>query len=288
MFGLLLFVVFAYFFIGKIGKIGKPTVSPMTPSLFGVSEATLIGAEGDSALVMTPSLFGVSEAFSSNVVSIECGSSGDCALVDLLVNNPPDNYYDSFTDLDLKARGVKTLDEYLKKIKMLCRRRVNDAHFLRDIIDDCTKRVSLDKDKYYWVSPTRFYDLPWKIAIVDDSGDFLYEYGFPHTRGDVIVIPTSIIKDNDKFVNTLLHEKLHVYQKMYPADFQKYLDSEGFVRYCRRREIQNVAANPDADSWVYMKDGDVFVGRYDNRTLSMFYSPIDLSKYDCPQEFSIE
>lgn len=217
------------------------------------------------------------------------------SVLDLLVYNPPDNYYDSFSDLDLKARNVKSLDEYLRKIRSVCFH--SDAGADKNkIIRRCIARACKDiakedmVGKKKWIDMNKLRALPWKIAVT--SGGSTYEYGFPHTRGDVIVVNEKHVKDGDEFVDTLLHEQMHVYQKMYPEDFQKYLDSEGFVRYCRRNLIQNVAANPDADAWVYAKDGEVFVGQYASmgqydQKNKIVYKPMNHPRFDCPQEYAI-
>lgn len=214
------------------------------------------------------------------------------SVLDLLVHNPPDNYYDSFSDLDLKARNVKSLDEYLRKIRSVCFYG-DDGADKNKIIRRCIARACKDMvGKRKWIDMDKLRALSWKIAVT--SGGSTYEYGFPHTRGDVIVVNEKDVKDDDEFVDTLLHEQMHVYQKMYPEDFQKYLDSEGFVRYCRRNLIQNVAANPDADAWVYMKDGEVFVGQYASigqyasmEMNKIVYKPVNHPRFDCPQEYAI-
>ena len=228
------------------------------------------------------SLEGSIEGFEGSNVQILSKDS----VLDLLVYNPPDNYYDSFSDLDLKARNVKSLDEYLRKIRSVCFYSDADKN---KIIRRCITRASKE-DKGKWIDMDKLRALPWKIAVT--SGGSTYEYGFPHTRGDVIVVNEKDVKDDDEFVDTLLHEQMHVYQKMYPEDFQKYLDSEGFVRYCRRNLMPNVAANPDADAWVYMKDGEVFVGQYASigqydKKNKIVYKPMNHPRFDCPQEYSI-
>jgi hypothetical protein len=233
------------------------------------------------------SLEGSLEGFEGSNVQILSKDS----VLDLLVYNPPDNYYDSFSDLDLKARNVKSLDEYLRKIRSVCFYGDDgvDGADKNKIIRRCITRASKDMvGKKKWIDMNKLLTLPWKIAVT--SGGSTYEYGFPHTRGDVIVVNEKDVKDDDEFVDTLLHEQMHVYQKMYPEDFQKYLDSEGFVRYCRRNLIQNVAANPDADAWVYMKDGEVFVGQYSGRNInyrSVTFKPVNHPRFDCPQEYAI-
>jgi len=240
------------------------------------------GSIGPDSFIETFETF---ETFEGKDVQILSNDS----VLDLLVHNPPDNYYDSFSDLDLKARNVKSLDEYLRKIRSVCFYSTNKNKIIRRCIARA-RACAKGGEKRKWIDMEKLRALPWKIAVT--SGGSTYEYGFPHTRGDVIVVNEKDVKDGDEFVDTLLHEQMHVYQKMYPEDFQKYLDSEGFVRYCRRNRIQNVAANPDADEWVYMKDGEVFVGQYASMVQydqknKIFYKPINHPRFDCPQEYSI-
>ena len=266
---LILFFVFYVFYLFFWGEGSKGSLEGSKHP----SDATRVALEGF-------------EGFEGSKVQILSKDS----VLDLLVYNPPDNYYDSFSDLDLKARNVKSLDDYLRKIRSVCFYSEDKNKIIRRCIaracKDMVKEDMVGKRK--WIDMNKLRALPWKIAVT--SGGSTYEYGFPHTRGDVIVVNEKDVKDDDEFVDTLLHEQMHVYQKMYPEDFQKYLDSEGFVRYCRRNRIQNVAANPDADAWVYMKDGEIFVGQYSGRNInyrSVTFKPVNHPRFDCPQEYAI-
>ena len=280
-----LFYVFYLFFWdeGSHRVALKGSIGPEYPPSFGT------GGYKWSNHRLLYSFIETFEGFEGSNVQILSKDS----VLDLLVYNPPDNYYDSFSDLDLKARNVKSLDEYLRKIRSVCFYS-DDGVDKNKIIWRCIARASKDMvkedmvGKRKWIDMNKLRALPWKIAVT--LGGSTYEYGFPHTRGDVIVVNEKDVKDDDEFVDTLLHEQMHVYQKMYPEDFQKYLDSEGFVRYCRRNLIQNVAANPDADAWVYMKDGEVFVGQYSGRNInyrSVTFKPVNHPRFDCPQEYAI-
>lgn len=234
----------------------------------------------------------------------------------ICVRNSIDDYYDSFSALDLRARGVSSLSEYLKRIESVCILRKHDLDNAESIIRQCVKQVDwetvIDGRTGYnsWIDMGRLRALPWKIGLIGGNFEKTYEYGLPHTRGDIIIIPVSHCGKGSKadklsltvsgaehpleLLDTLIHEQLHVYQKMYPEDFQKYLDSEGFVRHCKRKDIQNVAANPDADEWVYSKDGEIFVGQYSGDRApfganykSVAFKPINHPRFDCPQEYSV-
>ena len=56
----------------------------------------------------------------------------------------------------------------------------------------------------------------------------------------------------------MLHEKVHIYQKLYPEDVDKFLDSYKFRKLKIRDELDNTRANPDVDQWIYV-DGNNMV-----------------------------
>ena len=199
-----------------------------------------------------------------------------------------DNYYDSFTDLDFKARNVESLEDYLRLLSETS----GPSNEHRDLIRRCVYEIDSDEElwskigNHDWINVARLRAIPWKIGLTPVT----YEFGLPHTRGDAIFMPELKEGSIEVLKDTLLHEKLHVYQKMYPDDFKRYLNSEGFVRYCKRRDVINVAANPDADEWVYMRDAQIFVGKYSkgsSRRRTVSYTPINNPRYDCPQEYAV-
>jgi hypothetical protein len=103
--------------------------------------------------------------------------------------------------------------------------------------------------------------MPWKICFIHDDA----EGGFPHTHGSIIVLPTSFAafaeEDDDvkkKKVTTLLHEKIHVFQRLHPAAchqlYRRFWALEDRVRIdtlpqaVRRR----MRSNPDLDGYLYL------------------------------------
>lgn len=278
MFRLLLFAIFAYFFYLFFWTEVQRTGGSKGTSEDGGSK----GTEGFEGKVKVRILTG------EETRKIICAKRTLEVQRTVGFRETLDNYYDSFSALDLRARGVSSLNEYLRRIESVCLDGACDPD-TESIIYKCVEKVDFEQKRRHWINMERLRALPWTIAVTKGNGS-AYEYGLPHTRGDVIIIPESAVVESDDFVDTLMHEQLHVYQKMYPEDFQKYLDSEGFVRHCWRREIQNVAANPDADEWVYSKDGEIFVGQYTGggaNYKSVTFKPINHARYDCPQEYAV-
>lgn len=291
MFRLLLFAIFAFFFYLIFWWEKRPAEYPPSVDTRGASS------------MLSRRVSQTFEGFKDGGSNVRILSSVEMREL-ICVRGSIDDYYDSFSVMDLRARGVSSLSEYLKRIESSCILRKHDLDNAESTIRQCIKQVDWEKviedrtGNNSWIDMGRLRALPWKIGLTSGK---TYEYGLPHTRGDIIIIPVSHCGKGSKadklsltvsgeLLDTLMHEQLHVYQKMYPEDFQKYLDSEGFVRHCKRKDIQNVAANPDADEWVYSKDGEIFVGQYSGggaNYKSVTFKPINHPRFDCPQEYAV-
>jgi hypothetical protein len=92
--------------------------------------------------------------------------------------------------------------------------------------------------------------IPWVIAKTTTPA---YEDGLPHTRADVIFLSsTTLHKKDTDLARTLLHEKVHLYQRKYPQETAQAIADAGYHRTDRRRtETPLARANPDLDDWVY-------------------------------------
>jgi 4-hydroxyphenylpyruvate dioxygenase-like putative hemolysin len=90
--------------------------------------------------------------------------------------------------------------------------------------------------------------IPWKFALVGAT----YEAGLPHTRADIIFIEPEVI-NSPKLLSTLIHEKVHVYQRQNPEAMEKWLTAHGYRRIATResRQLAGLRANPDVDQWIY-------------------------------------
>lgn len=92
--------------------------------------------------------------------------------------------------------------------------------------------------------------IPWKIGVFQGTR---YEFGWPHTMSDVIFIPKHSFEDqDDKLVKLLVHEKVHLYQRLFCDLTQQYLRQFGFVKWRRRtQDDKHIRPNPDLDGWIY-------------------------------------
>ena len=183
------------------------------------------------------------------------------------LQSDPDHYYDTFTRFDLRARHVTSVPEYINRIPntivdasaSLCAR-IREAV---PIVDARLRGIH-----HVGFNGKKAADLPWRIGFMKENKENkLYEDGIPHTRVDLIMLPISLAKASDKYlIDTLFHEKVHIYQKAYPRDLERWLAHNGFERVRRRTKGSRIRANPDIDEWVYRDANRVYKCLYRSET----------------------
>lgn len=198
----------------------------------------------------------------------------------------PDDYYSKFNDIDFKVRNVNDLDEYKDKIKnSVCTPSNSIIHKLKKAIyiaDSKIKRIS-DKynNSYYGIDLNKLNNIRWKIGIVCNNN---YENGLPHTRHDVIIISSHNIYSDSliSLSTTLVHEKIHVYQKLYKDDCDLYLKNKNFKKFKKITKSDNIRVNPDIDNYTYIDNKNrIYKAEYlpNAKTIS------DVRLYDNDQTF---
>jgi hypothetical protein len=194
-----------------------------------------------------------------------------------------DDYYKNFSDKDFKVRNVNNIEEYHNNIKISCID-INDKKNLNECISIANNK--LNHYKCVGFDGSKCANIIWKIGLVKDK---LYEEGYPHTRHDVIIIPEFMMNNKNQLINTLIHEKIHVYQKTYPEDIELYLKDNGFTKYKLRSDNNNTRSNPDMDQWIYKnKDGEIMMAEYMDNPKSIMdvnIKPNNSSKYEHPFEY---
>jgi hypothetical protein len=120
------------------------------------------------------------------------------------------NFFNNMSPLDLIARNVDSSVEY----KSIYRNNIFDfTTSERKRLTEITSSIG------------HLQYIPWKFIKVSDK----IENGYPHTLQDVIILPASFFnKDNENIKITLLHEKIHVYQRLYPKETLTLLTRLGF------------------------------------------------------------
>lgn len=210
----------------------------------------------------------------------------DVTLKNLLSDE--DGHFSRFNSFDLLARNSISISDYKEKIKKTVSDFTNNH---KNIIIKCIEKINnilIPQIDECWIDKSKLKNIPWKIGIINSK---IYEEGLPHTRNDVIILPKSIINTSKQFIDTLLHEKLHVYQKLYPNDFNKYLDKNRFIKYKKYIDTDiPYRSNPDTDEWIYMIDNNIYISEYIKRPkkiLDVKYKPINNSLHEHPREKSV-
>ena len=185
------------------------------------------------------------------------------------LQSDPDHYYDTFTRFDLRARHVTSVPEYINRIPNAI---VDATAGLRARIREAVPIVDarLARIQHVGFNGKKAADLSWRIGFMKENKenkDKLYEDGIPHTRVDLIMLPISLAKASNKYlIDTLFHEKVHIYQKAYPRDLERWLVHNGFERVRRRTKGSRIRANPDIDGWVYRDTNRVYKCLYSSKT----------------------
>jgi hypothetical protein len=196
-----------------------------------------------------------------------------------------DNYFKNFSTTDMKVRNVNNIEEYYQKIRESCYNIDKDSEsFLNKCITIANSK--LNNYKCIGFDGAKCANIQWNIGIIKDN---LYEEGYPHTRYNVIIIPLKSLNNMNSLINTLIHEKIHVYQKMYPKDIEQYLQANGYTKYKMRNTFNNTRSNPDMDEWIYKnKDNQIMIAEYNENASSIMdvnIKPNNSSKYEHPFEY---
>ncbi len=225
--------------------------------------------------------FGLFENFSINPIFLNQAQAYE------FIASDPDGYVARFNNLDFQARGLININ-YTDLF--------NDAVVIpneiqEQIIIKSIHQVNklIDTINVNWIDCTKLKNIPWKFIIINTNS---IDLGLPHTRFDTIVINQSIINSSYDFINTLLHEKLHVYQKLYPEDFDIYLKSNEFEPHIKYINTNiPYRSNPDTDDWIYIRKGKKYVSRYrytNPQTIAeVTYSPVNTCDYEHPREKAV-
>lgn len=207
------------------------------------------------------------------------------------LKNDDDNYFKSFFDTDLKVRNIKNINEYYIILeKSLCNPCNDLINKIKDYIIKIKVKISnkmKNNDRFKYINLKKFNNIPWRIGFVCNNN---YENGLPHTRHDIIILNKNKINYNSdtKNIRTLIHEQVHVYQKLYPNEVIYYLTNNNFKKVKKITKYDNIRANPDLDNYIYKdKNNIIYKALYNSNPTSIediTYYPYDNQLYEHPFE----
>ena len=163
-------------------------------------------------------------------------------------------YINTFNKIDLKVRNTNSIEDckeiYKKNVLSFS---AKEKNILIDLIKKINKKIKVLKN---------FYKITWKFARVSNKID----NGLPHTHMDTIYL-------SDKFFNNpnmgvLIHEKIHIYQKMYPDKSEKLYKIYNYEK-TNKIESERRRANPDLNNFDYKKNGKVIYSEYKENASSL-------------------
>lgn len=163
-----------------------------------------------------------------------------------------DNYVKDMTDLDLYARKVSSSNEYIKNIITTIADYTDEE---KNLISNCCKNADnyLKNCKIYdnYINYGNLANLNWIFALTANNNTIQYEEGLPHTRDNIIFLSKNTLKQSeDNLTNTLIHEKIHIYQRQNKPIFDKLIYDMGFAKVAYKNKF--IRSNPDTTKDIYL------------------------------------
>lgn len=109
----------------------------------------------------------------------------------------------------------------------------------------------------------RLSSMTWRFVFLSSKCDI--ENNFPHTHYDTIFLYTPNYFNLSAYsrVTLLIHEKIHIYQRMYPIPYHNILFKHYNLRVDsmihRHRDFKRVRINPDTNVLIYKDVDDSYV-----------------------------
>lgn len=168
----------------------------------------------------------------------------------------PDGFVQRLTPCDLSARRCSTNDQYMT----LAIQSANEF-----TIEEKNKIILNCEQAHRCLLSTKYsMDVPWVFAKA------YYENGYPHTRGQVIFMS----KVESPW--TLIHERVHVWQKTVNAVPNGYLLMSGTNDLMR--------SNPDTDNRLWMRNGEVCGKFYTSKNPTSLSDYVELQRHPSEEE----
>lgn len=192
-----------------------------------------------------------------------------------ILNDKFQNYYNNMDNNNIKLRKINDKELFLNNLyKCFYSCNEYEKYILKNAIDIANNKLNTIECHGFY--PYKLNNIPWKIGF---SYLYDYEFGLPHTHNDIIILNKDNIYDND-LVTILMHERIHVYQRLFPYDIEEYLLYNNFEKIAKKTDKDRV--NPDTDEYIYAKDGLIFECKIDGNKIKCTRNN---SKFEHPFEY---
>ena len=179
------------------------------------------------------------------------------------LRNDSDRYVRNMSALDLHARHAKTYIDYLNNIEDTA---ITFTAEEKELLGKCADKA----DNYFKMEQFKELEyanhingndiagIKWIFAntYANHFNDTIKEYeeGLPHTRENIIFVSKNVLKyDELNLTNTLIHEKIHIYQRYNSVLFENIIKDMGLIEIDKKayKSAKYIRSNPDTNSKIY-------------------------------------
>lgn len=179
------------------------------------------------------------------------------------LRNDSDGYVRNMSVLDLHARHAKTYIDYLNNIEDTA---ITFTAEEKELLGKCADKA----DNYFKMEQFKELEyanhingndiagIKWVFAntYANHFNDTIKEYeeGLPHTRENIIFVSKNVLKyDELNLTNTLIHEKIHIYQRYNSVLFENIIKDMGLIEIDKKtyKSAKYIRSNPDTNSKIY-------------------------------------
>lgn len=167
-------------------------------------------------------------------------------------------FIDTLGPKNLSARMASTAEEY----KQIYKRGITDWSGVRPALRRrLVGTVNRAKHRLNALGYRALADMTWRFACTTGRNS---ENGWPHTIGDVILMPVKSLENRPdaELLRLVVHEAVHVAQRQDPLGARRVVSSMGFepASANTRRLVLSLGEarkNPDTDGTLYERNGVV-------------------------------
>jgi len=168
------------------------------------------------------------------------------------------DFFNNMNTYDLQVRKSNNKNEYLKRYQFGYEPfTIKQKNILLYIVNIVNNNIN----KY-----TNFKNIKWIFVKINTN----LENSFPHTIENVIVLSNNFFNDSiNNQINTIIHEKVHIYQRMYPEYINILYTNWGFCK--TDISINNNRNNPDI-KYYYSYNNNLLIQLYNNNPYELYDS----------------
>lgn len=168
------------------------------------------------------------------------------------------DYFNNMNSYDLQVRKSNNKNEYFKKYQLGYETfTMEEKNILLNIVNIIEKKIN----KY-----NNFKNIKWVFVKIDTN----LENSYPHTIENVIVLSNSFFYDSiSSQIITIIHEKVHIYQRMFPEYINILYKNWGFDKV--EFDIDYNRNNPDI-KYYYSYNNNLLIQLYTNNPHNLYDS----------------